>query len=74
MTVRPHGGRDLDADEEEAVDSSGRVTNGQQGQEQQEGVKMRNSWLTAGVAVVIWLIITVMNVANLVLLGKGQGA
>ena len=37
-----------------------------------EGVKMRNHWFTAAVAIVIWLIITVMNVANLVLLGKGE--
>jgi metal iron transporter len=40
--------------------------------QRQDGVKMRNNWVTAGVAVVIWLIITVMNVANLVLLGKGE--
>lgn len=39
-----------------------------------QGVKMRNSWYTAVFAVLIWLIITVMNVANLVLLGKGEGA
>lgn len=39
-----------------------------------EGVKMRNHWFTAVCAVVIWLVITVMNVANLVLLGKGDGA
>lgn len=73
MTVKPHGGRDLDADEEEEAGSTtGQQAQGTQGG--QEGVKMRNSWFTAAVAVVIWLIITVMNVANLVLLGKGQGA
>lgn len=33
---------------------------------------MRNSWLTATAALVIWLIITVMNVALLVLLGLGK--
>lgn len=38
------------------------------------GVKMRNSWFVAALAVTIWLVITTMNVANLVLLGKGQGA
>ncbi|RBA18345.1 manganese transporter [Fusarium proliferatum] len=37
-----------------------------------EDVKMRNAWYTTAVAVVIWLIIAIMNVANLVLLGKGQ--
>lgn len=35
---------------------------------QKEG-NMRNGWLTTVAAVVIWLIITVMNIANLVLLG-----
>ncbi|PMD29139.1 natural resistance-associated macrophage protein [Hyaloscypha variabilis F] len=39
-----------------------------------EGVKMRNHWVTTGFAVLVWLVITVMNIANLVLLGKGQGA
>lgn len=34
-------------------------------------VQMRNHWITTGFAVVIWLIITVMNVAALVLAGKG---
>lgn len=41
---------------------------------QGQRVKMRNSWYTATLAVLIWLVITVMNVANLVLLGKGEGA
>lgn len=39
-----------------------------------EAVKMRNSWFTAAVAILIWLIMTVMNTANLVLLGLGKGA
>jgi metal iron transporter len=39
-----------------------------------ETKKMRNHWVTAIIGVLIWLIITVMNVANLVLLGKGEGA
>jgi len=34
-------------------------------------VKMRNGWLTAAVAVVIWGVIVVMNVALLVLVGLG---
>lgn len=38
------------------------------------GVKMRNSWFVAALAIIIWLVMTTMNVANLVLLGKGQGA
>lgn len=42
------------------------------GNEEVEGgpVRMANSWLVAAFAVLVWLIITAMNVANLVLLGK----
>jgi len=57
MTVRPH---------ETVMNGDGEIT------EQREGVKMKNNWVTATFAVAIWLIISVMNVANLVLLGKGQ--
>lgn len=35
------------------------------------GVKMRNNWFTATVAVAIWLVIVVMNIALLVLVGLG---
>jgi len=35
-------------------------------------VKMRNHWITAVVAVLIWLIIVVMNVSLLVLVGLGK--
>jgi len=35
------------------------------------GVKMANGWVVACFGVLVWAIITVMNVANLVLLGKG---
>ncbi|KAK1473225.1 metal ion transporter metal ion transporter [Colletotrichum tamarilloi] len=35
-------------------------------------VKMANSWYTAGFAVLVWVIMAAMNVANLVLLGKGE--
>ncbi|MCJ1312912.1 hypothetical protein MMC25_006588 [Agyrium rufum] len=37
-----------------------------------EGVKMRNHWLLSAVAIVIWGIITMMNVALLVLVGLGK--
>jgi metal iron transporter len=37
-------------------------------------VKMRNHWVTTVSAVLVWLVMTVMNIANLVLLGKGKGA
>ena len=34
---------------------------------------MRNGWLVTAVALLVWLVLTVMNVALLVLLGLGQG-
>jgi len=37
-----------------------------------ESLKMRNGWLVAGLAVATWLVITVMNVALLVLVGLGE--
>ncbi|KAK4982178.1 NRAMP-like transporter smf-3 [Elasticomyces elasticus] len=44
---------------------------GEGGVRDAEGVKMRNHWFTAVIAVLIWLIIFVMNVAAMVLLGLG---
>lgn len=41
---------------------------------EEESVKMRNHWVTTVLAVLVWIVITVMNVANLVLLGLGKGA
>jgi metal iron transporter len=37
-----------------------------------EDVKMRNHWVTTTFAVLLWLVIAVMNVANLVLLGLAK--
>ena len=37
--------------------------------ERQQGVKMRNHWVTATFAVLIWLVIAIMNVALLVIVG-----
>ena len=37
-----------------------------------DGVKMANNWLTATIAVLLWLLICVMNVALLVLVGLGE--
>ncbi|KAK9427617.1 natural resistance-associated macrophage protein-domain-containing protein [Lipomyces doorenjongii] len=37
-----------------------------------EGVKMRNHWAVAVLAIVIWLVIAVMNVALLALVGMGK--
>jgi len=62
MTVRSLDSRDEN-------DGTGSITNEPPAG---DGYKMKNNWLTTGVAIVIWLIITVMNVANLVLLGKGE--
>lgn len=38
-----------------------------------EGTKMRNHWMVTASAILLWLIIAVMNVANIVLLGLGLG-
>ena len=62
MTVRPHSGNDRSDERSSSVIERNEAS----------GVKMRNNWITATFAVVIWLIISVMNVANLVLLGKGE--
>ncbi|RDW85857.1 hypothetical protein BP5796_04182 [Coleophoma crateriformis] len=40
--------------------------------QEEEGTKMRNHWITATLAVLVWVVITIMNVANLVLLGMGR--
>ncbi len=37
-----------------------------------QGVKMRNNWFTATLAVLIWLVIVIMNMALLVLVGLGK--
>lgn len=66
MTVKPHSNAETFGDEEE------RVERGIPSHAGEGDVKMRNHWFMAIVAVFIWLVITVMNVANLVLLGKGQ--
>ena len=60
MTVRPLGFPVRD--DNEIID----------GRQIEGGVKMKNHWITAVIAVVIWTAIAAMNVANLVLLGKGR--
>jgi metal iron transporter len=45
---------------------------GSSGCEDGEVVKMANNWLVVFFGVAVWLIIAIMNVANLVLLGKGN--
>lgn len=74
MTVRtPTSGATESFDDMDEV-ADGNLSGMEAGVQRDEGVKMRNSWWIATLAVVIWLVITIMNIANLVLLGKGQGA
>jgi metal iron transporter len=68
MTVRPHGA--MDRGDEETV--QGKANSDVGGRQAVLGVKMKNHWITATFAVVIWTVIAAMNVANLVLLGKGD--
>ncbi|KAH8812015.1 natural resistance-associated macrophage protein-domain-containing protein [Xylogone sp. PMI_703] len=63
MTVKANPNADIFGDEEDATRE---VT------EEERDVKMRNQWYVAAVAIIIWIIIAVMNVANLVLLGTGK--
>ncbi|KAF6810121.1 transporter protein smf2 [Colletotrichum sojae] len=63
MTIRTGGARFRTVSDDE----SSPLTTGRAG----DDVKMANSWYTAALAVLIWLIMAVMNVANLVLLGRG---
>lgn len=69
MTVRAPGVRDTDEDDGVNGDGEEEGRN-----EVQAGVKMRNHWFTAVLAVLIWTVIAAMNVANLVLLGRGNMA
>lgn len=59
----------VDGDDEEVIDGQ---LDGVADAPTHEPVKMRNNWFVAALGVVIWLVMTVMNVANLVLLGKGE--
>ncbi|TGO22625.1 hypothetical protein BPAE_0160g00010 [Botrytis paeoniae] len=83
MTVRCHGRRTTFGNDDENGGGNGDATMESEsvyehegaglGVEMGEGTKMRNHWITAAVAGVIWTIMAAMNVANLVLLGKGDG-
>lgn len=68
MTVRnpDHGGNVIERDGVGEVPDSASTGPGRQ------RVKMRNHWFTAAFAVVIWVVMAAMNVANLVLTGKGD--
>ncbi|TDZ38288.1 Manganese transporter SMF1 [Colletotrichum trifolii] len=60
MTIRAGGAR-----YQTSFETEDGVTTGD------DDMKMTNSWWTAACAIVVWVIMAVMNVANLVLLGKG---
>ena len=65
MTAQPGGARFLAA-------NSSTFTRAQHPFPALGAVKMANSWYTTIFAIMVWLIIAVMNVANLVFLGKGE--
>jgi metal iron transporter len=71
MTVRAEGYSGSGQGTNGAVHSM-RGESGEQGVEGGEGEKMRNHWFVTVFAVLTWTVIAAMNVANLVLLGKGQ--
>ncbi|TKA73842.1 hypothetical protein B0A55_07619 [Friedmanniomyces simplex] len=73
MTVGVDSGRDGGA-VGNGRESAQRDGGGVQGGHGEGGVvKMRNHWVTATLAVLIWAVMVVMNVALLVLLGLGVG-
>ncbi|KAJ9151420.1 Natural resistance-associated macrophage protein [Pleurostoma richardsiae] len=71
MTVRPGSARFYIPGED---DDAGSIRDGEDAQPRSDdgSVKMANSIFVAILAVIVWLIIAAMNVANLVLLGKGD--
>ena len=73
MTVRSPAPRADDDEGHETLGIEGVLEMRTRDSVDQDGVKMRNHWITTVLAVLVWLVITVMNVANLVLLGLGKG-
>jgi len=72
MTVRPGMARFHVEEDEETALFARRKGGLSHGGGHAGGVKMANSWWLAIIAGLVWLLIAVMNVANLVLLGLGQ--
>ncbi|KAL4999658.1 natural resistance-associated macrophage protein-domain-containing protein [Aspergillus recurvatus] len=74
MTVpveRVHdAGADVDTDEQTQPQNI--AEGGDSGGSETEGVKMGNGFLVSAIAVLVWIIIAVMNVALLVLVGMGK--
>lgn len=75
MTVKTGASRVRQLEEDELeMDASGAASTRTEeiALPEEEGVSMRNHWATTAVAIVIWFVIAIMNVANLVLLGLGK--
>jgi metal iron transporter len=72
MTAQPGAARFHVSAEEEGMSTRGPRSIVAVGDQGEDAVKMANSWYTAAFAGLVWTIITAMNVANLVLLGKGE--
>ena len=74
MTVRAPA-PEIDDDEEGQSMGMERISQATMtGDSASASVKMRNHWVTTALAVLVWLVITVLNIANLVLLGLGRGS
>lgn len=72
MTVRAPSTEINDEDGDRSMDMDG-VLEASTREDAAASVQMRNHWVTTVLAVLVWLVITVMNIANLVLLGLGKG-
>ncbi|KAM5432044.1 NRAMP-like transporter smf-3 [Microsporum ferrugineum] len=68
MTVQPGGARCLAPNESGFWHNRPAIRVASEGE---SSIKMANSWYIAIIAGLVWLFITVMNIANLVLLGQG---
>jgi len=56
----------------QSIRGKGREEGVEEGEGEGEGEKIRNHWFVTVFAVLTWTVIAAMNIANLVLLGKGQ--
>ncbi|KAF5714029.1 manganese transporter [Fusarium globosum] len=68
MTIQTGSARWRTGDMDDETDADGILEDGDRVRGQ--GVKMTNSWFTMILAILIWLFMAIMNVANLVFLGK----
>ncbi|KAL4974161.1 natural resistance-associated macrophage protein-domain-containing protein [Aspergillus desertorum] len=72
MTVAVERVHDADVDTDEQIQPQNISEGDDSGGNGTEGVKMGNGFLVSAIAVLIWIIIAVMNVALLVLVGMGK--